>query len=185
MHSDDDSLNSYISKASLMLQKWQPAAPVYSWLQKFESVADYIGVPDDRWVEFFYSMLEFPEDLNITKEEFSDNSFNYSYEAIKIKFLIRYAHTNIARLARDSFKDRMQYEHETIEKYAESLEKLHNECFYVLLTGERLKRQFVNGLRDEDIRISLKNTKNLTFNKVVKKAVEMRDILKNGKSGTL
>lgn len=183
MHNDGDSLNSYIFKARLMINKYHPIkARIYSWLQKFESVADYIGVPNHRWGQFLYSMLEFPEDIDVTEDDFYDNHYNCSYEVIKTKLLIRYAHLNIARLARESFIYRIQYYHETIEKYAEGLEKLHNECFYVLLAGERLKRQFINGLRNKDVRNSIKNTEKLTFHELVKISVELQDTLEKVKA---
>ncbi|KAI4476271.1 hypothetical protein M0804_013725 [Polistes exclamans] len=179
MHSDDDSLNSYISKASVMLEKFHShEMPIFPWLNKLESVADYVGVPDHKMAEFLYSMLESPEDLNITKEESSGNSFNYSYEEVKAKFFHCYAYMNITKLARERFRARVQYEHETVEKYAESLKKLFDECSYKGEYRSKLRNKFVHGLYDDDLRISFKNIRYLRFNEAVKKAVIMRDMLK-------
>ncbi|KAI4472765.1 hypothetical protein M0804_015624 [Polistes exclamans] len=178
MHSDDDSLNSYISKASVMLEKFHSyGMPIFPWLNKFESVADYVEVPDHRMGEFLYSMLESPEDLNITKDESSGHSFNHSYEEIKAKFFHCYAYMNIRKLARERLRVRVQYEHETVEKYAESLKKLFDECSYRKSNRNKLKKKFLYGLYDENLRISFTNIRYLRFNEAVKKAVELRDML--------
>lgn len=120
-------------------------------------------------------MLESPEQLKITKDE---ASFNYSYKAIKAKFLNCYASMNIKRLNRERFRVRVQYEHETIEKYAESLKKLFDQCSYKGTYRSIITKKFVYGLYDDELRVSMKNTNYLRFNAAVKKAVIIQNMLK-------
>ncbi|KAI4476268.1 hypothetical protein M0804_013722 [Polistes exclamans] len=183
MYNQNDSIDSYISKASvLMLEKFHPKnASIYSWLNKFESVADNIGIPNHRMGEFLYSMLESPENLNITKDDRTGLPFNHSYQEVKFAFLTHYGLLDKIKLARDRFKYRVQYEHETIEKYAASLQKLHAECSYVDECNRKLTKQFLRGLCHQDIGICLENIRDnwLHFNEAVIKAVELQKLWRN------
>ncbi|KAI4476652.1 hypothetical protein M0804_013373 [Polistes exclamans] len=183
MYSDNSPLDSCISVANLMLEKFQPEyVSIYSWLNKFESVADYVGIPDHRMGEFLYSMLKSPECLNIKKDDPTRLSFNYSYQEIKSAFLTYYGLLDAIKLARNRFKFRIQYKHETIEKYAASLQNLFIECSYMGSLKSKLTKQFLDGLLNKDISISVQNFNPynaLPFKEAVKKAVELQKLYQN------
>ncbi|XP_043485374.1 uncharacterized protein LOC122513167 [Polistes fuscatus] len=174
-------MKNYKSKAASFLEKFNPRRiQFFSWLNNFESVIDHIELPDNKRVEFFLEMLEYPEmkeDIrNVLQITFKKKSINHTYEEVVSKFSAFHTGLPTTDFYRMRFQDRVQYKHETIKKYAESLEKLYSHCSYK--NKYYLKIQFVRGLYEEQIRIFLNKHKNIEFDEALKKAVELGETLK-------
>ncbi|KAI4476680.1 hypothetical protein M0804_013401 [Polistes exclamans] len=68
---------------------------------------------------------------------------------------------------------RNQYEEETVENYAYDLQKIYDKCNYTDRRNERLCEQFQSGIRDDTIRIQLKNVSCLSFDNMIAIAIAL------------
>lgn len=92
-----------------------------------------------------------------------------------INFYLRYFSPYEINLHRTRFICRKQYEEETIRKYADNLRKICYKCDYTLLYLEKeLCKQFLCGIRDEEIKCNLSKTPILSFDVMVEKAIEFQ-----------
>ncbi|KAI4474384.1 hypothetical protein M0804_014890 [Polistes exclamans] len=141
----------YCDHALLKIDIYKPETEglFYAWLNKFEYVADMIEVPHDKMIEFFNKMID-PNVRTSVKQTFPFVNFSeHPYKDI-INFYLRHFSPYEFDLHRARIWCREQYENETTEEYAESLQKIFYKCIPTNDLAERLFVQFVHGLRVND-----------------------------------
>ncbi|KAI4476852.1 hypothetical protein M0804_013296 [Polistes exclamans] len=130
-----------------------------------------IKVPNDKLIKFFEKMVD--EDFHKRiKESFCDQNVpELSYENI-IKYYAFYMYnTKQLTFRRERFRSRNQYEKETIEKYSNNLQKLHNKCEYKIDSETILCKQFRSGIHCDDIKAKLAKFPKLTYAAAVRQAI--------------
>ncbi|KAI4476660.1 hypothetical protein M0804_013381 [Polistes exclamans] len=149
----------YLNPARSMIQTYSPQTEgmFCTWLNKFEYVADCVGVPDFKMIEFFNNMMNSDVHMSVRKTFYCVNFSKLSYEEILNYYLRYFSVSNVTNFYRSRFMSRNQYEEETIENYAYDLQKIYDKCNYTNHRNERLCEQFRSGIRDDKIRIQLKN----------------------------
>ncbi|KAI4476718.1 hypothetical protein M0804_013335 [Polistes exclamans] len=156
----------------------------YEWLNKFEYVANIFCVPDDRMVESFRSMVDEDVHTNVKNAYPSVNFSELSYEEM-INYYLRYFDSSgEIYLHRKRFLCRKQYEQESIENYAERLEKIYDKCEYDDCQREELSIEFLNGLRDSIVKTQFEIQYGFSFSDIVLLAIDFeklheRDIYKS------
>ncbi|XP_043485365.1 uncharacterized protein LOC122513158 [Polistes fuscatus] len=114
----------------------------YAWLNEFEYVADIIGVPNMKMIQFFYKMVNNDIHTNVQKAFPSVNFFQLTYEEIINHYFIYFAPSYKSNL----YKIRFSY--------------------------EKLCDQFIKGIYDDDIRNYLSTISDLSFDEMVVEAVQ-------------
>lgn len=149
----------------------------FEWLNEFEFVADLISVPEHYMVQFFQSMVENGIHIYIKTKYPDVDYFNCSYkEIINIFHYLFDSIDNEREAYRKRFVRRYQFEEETIEKYAASLEELYDKCSYTVTAASKNKKmcsQFIKGIRDNEIRLLSQNYPLLNFDAVSSLAIEL------------
>ncbi|KAI4476118.1 hypothetical protein M0804_013848 [Polistes exclamans] len=164
----------YQKRALTMMQVYESEEKeeFYLWLNKFESVANIIKIPEDKMVELFNKMVDNNFHERIKNINPHVNFSELSYEQIINHYLCFFPPADETYLHRKRFFCRDQYKQETIDNYAYCLEKIHNNCYYTCYVDERLCDQFTNGILDDDIKKYLNKIPYLSFDETVKKAIE-------------
>ncbi|KAI4476669.1 hypothetical protein M0804_013390 [Polistes exclamans] len=163
----------YLNPAFSMINTYNPEKEgnFYAWLNKFEYVANMIEVPDNRMLEFFGKMVDNDVHQRV-RQIFPSVIFSVLlWEELINYYLLYFAPSFESDLHRGRFISRIQYEQETIQKYANNLRKLYNKCSYTDPSEEMLCKQFVNGILDDDIRSHLNKTLYLSLDEIVVKAI--------------
>ncbi|KAI4476666.1 hypothetical protein M0804_013387 [Polistes exclamans] len=164
----------YVNQAHLEINNYNPktGVPFHAWLNKFEYVADTIGVKEDKMITFFKRMVDTDFQASI-KVFFGSKLYNMSYSEI-IESYLHYFSPNEMDLHRARFNCRKQYKHETITKYADNLQKIYNKCYEMYKSDpeDELCAQFIKGINDNVIRTFLSKTSGLSFNETVEKAIK-------------
>ncbi|XP_015185976.1 PREDICTED: uncharacterized protein LOC107071462 isoform X2 [Polistes dominula] len=146
------------------------------WLNKFEYVADSIRVPDKMMIELFKNMIDDDTHTNVKKIAPDIDSLDLSYKDITSFYLFVLFESDET----DSYKKRLQcrnqYEEETIEKYADKLEKIYNECYNKEQLIDSLCRQFRKGIHNNKIKQFLSKYPTLSFYETVSKAVTFQEV---------
>ncbi|KAI4476794.1 hypothetical protein M0804_013238 [Polistes exclamans] len=143
----------------------------YLWLNKFEYVVDVVGVPNYLMVQLFCNMVDNNVHRNVKMGFPSVHFYKLSYDKIINHYLRFFAPSDEIYLHRKRFYGRHQYEQETIENYANHLQKIYNKCNYTCRTDERLCDQFIRGISDDDIRNHLNQIHGLSFCEIVIEAI--------------
>ncbi|KAI4476855.1 hypothetical protein M0804_013299 [Polistes exclamans] len=177
--SNDQPLSYYINRARSMMDIYKASSKFYSWLNKFEFVADIIEVPGDKMIQFFNHMVENDTLIHVQLCFPNINYSQLSYEEIiKLYHYLFDNFDNVKDTYRERFLCREQFEQEPIQKYAANLEKIYSKCEYITRKDSRIRDRFISGLRDEDIKRKLEQSHQLTFIRVVYVAFEMTIVKK-------
>lgn len=145
----------------------------YEWLNVFEYVTEIVGIPYNKTVQFFFKMVDEEVHLDVRRINPTVNFYEISYqETILIYHNYIYPLRNKIDLYRRRFSCRIQFEQETIEKFADILLKMYKNCCYNYRTGARVREQFIKGLRDEDIRTYLRSFSTMSFQHAVEEAID-------------
>ncbi|KAI4476849.1 hypothetical protein M0804_013293 [Polistes exclamans] len=139
----------------------------YVWLNKFEFVADYIGVPKFRMSKFFNKMVDHEVHTSVKNNYPSVDFSVLLYEEIAYRYLRYLSSSKEIYLHRTRFMCRHQYENETIMKYADNLRKLYYKCWYECNQEEILCEQFLNGIRCDKTKTELKKHSGLSFTEII------------------
>ncbi|KAI4476723.1 hypothetical protein M0804_013340 [Polistes exclamans] len=163
----------YINPAFSMIKTYNSknTGNFLEWLHKFEYVTSIIKVPDDKMLEYFNNMVDSDvhSDVELTYPLIKVSDL--SYEEI-INFYLEHFGTSYD-LHKTRLFCRIQYKHETIENYANSLRKLSEKCIYISELNEILREQFLNGIRDNEICTVLNKFPRLSFDEMVEFAIEL------------
>ncbi|KAI4473670.1 hypothetical protein M0804_015241 [Polistes exclamans] len=169
-----DYLNSAISMISIYNLEQEEV--FYAWLNKFEYVADVVGVPDKKMVTFFNEMVDNHVHDKVKQYYFPTNFLKLSYEDI-INYYLRYFSSSCGNDGnKKRFMCRNQYEQETISKYAENLRKIYNKCNFKNRLKERLCEKFRNGIRNVDIRAHLIRSPRLSLEEAVALSISLEKL---------
>ncbi|KAI4476679.1 hypothetical protein M0804_013400 [Polistes exclamans] len=163
----------YINSAHSMINIYNPMkeGKFYEWLNKFEFVADFIKVPNNVMVKFFKKMVEYDIHTGVKQTFPCVIHFTLSYEAIINLYLRYFSFSCEFHFYKLRFLCRKQYETETIDKYAKCLYDLYDMYIDKRRMEEELCKQFLFGIRNDDIRTHLKQTPHLSFYETVEKAI--------------
>ncbi|KAI4476809.1 hypothetical protein M0804_013253 [Polistes exclamans] len=163
----------YVDQALLKIDTYNPnnKRKFHIWLNKFEYVADITGVPDNKMIEFFLLMVDSDLHLRVKKTFSNLNYTEFLYDEI-INYYIRYFSLYDVYLHRNRLHHRYQYEQEPLERYVNSLRKIYNKCSYTGHEEELLCKQFINGIRYNEVRIHLYQNPCLPFDETVAKAIQ-------------
>ncbi|KAI4476846.1 hypothetical protein M0804_013290 [Polistes exclamans] len=166
----------YVKPALKMINIYNPDKEdnFYEWFNKFEYVADTVGVPDAKMIKFFDAMVN-NDTHNIVKQKFSSVKFSeLTYDEITNHYLRYYTPFYESDLHKKRFMCRNQYEQEPLQKYANNLRKIYNNCSAINRTKDTLIERFVNGICDSDIRYHLENkSPGLSFYEMVEEAIKL------------
>ncbi|KAI4476667.1 hypothetical protein M0804_013388 [Polistes exclamans] len=162
-------INDFITPALSMIQSYNPEKDglFYEWLNKFEYVADTIGVPDNLMVEFFNGMVDDDVHESVMETNQSVNFSELSYDEIINHYLRYFSSSDDIDLHRKRFLCRNQYEQESIENYADCLRKIYYKCSDINRLEEELCIQFLNGIRDDKIKAYFKEFPRLSFDHMI------------------
>ncbi|KAI4476687.1 hypothetical protein M0804_013408 [Polistes exclamans] len=144
----------------------------YLWLNKFEFVASVLMIPDDMKIKIFNKTVHDDVHTTVRKTYSLFNFSDLSYDKLVNLYLSIFVSPDELTLHRDRFMSRIQYEHETIENYFNSLKKIIDKCNYGKNTTDILYKQFINGLRENDVRTHLKENPSLTYDQLVAEAIK-------------
>ncbi|KAI4474841.1 hypothetical protein M0804_014646 [Polistes exclamans] len=144
----------------------------HTWLNKFEYVADMIGVPDNKMIEFFNKMVENDVHKCVREANSSIDFSELSYEKTIEYYFCKFDSFYEDDLYKARFFDRNQYEEERIEKYANSLQYMYNMCRSINRIEEKLCKKFINGCLNNELRKYLQKIPKLSFVETVAKATE-------------
>ncbi|KAI4476663.1 hypothetical protein M0804_013384 [Polistes exclamans] len=144
----------------------------YVWFNKFEYVADIVSVPDNKMSVFFKAMVINDAHRSVRKRFSSVNFFELSYEQLTDYYLRYYALSNESNIHEKRFMCRIQYDNETVQKYADSLKKILNKCKFTDNPEKKLCEVFFNGIYDDDIRFHLNKSPFISFTDIVAMAIE-------------
>ncbi|KAI4472229.1 hypothetical protein M0802_017033 [Mischocyttarus mexicanus] len=151
------------------------------WLNQFEYAAEVYVLTDVQRKELFMRMIPY-----YVHEEFKskcpyENPSELSYDEIVIKFYECFETTDRnSSLRRSQFLSRMQYETETVKMFGNCLQEIYNKCNYTDASKKKLRKQFLEGLRDIELQVSLSNYRNFPFESVLLRAVQL-DVEKKSK----
>lgn len=135
------------------------------WLNHFEYLADILEVPDDNKIYLLINMTDYCSLLLIRKAIAGAESEDNSYDTIINILINKYTPYREKNAARYRFVNRYQFDCESARHYADTLTKLIDKCD--CNNDDKtslLLDQFINGLRSEQLRLQLKETRDLTFN---------------------
>lgn len=168
-----DLMTYYVNRALVEMNTYHPKyeGSFHVWFNKFEYVADIIGVLDHMIIEFFYKMVDDVVHKRIQKDYTYINFFKMSYSQIINNYLIFFS-SGFYDLHKERFFRRKQYERESIKKYASNLQKIYDKLYYKTNMEKDLCAQFINGIRENDIKNNLIELPFLSFGEMVKKAIE-------------
>ncbi|KAI4476128.1 hypothetical protein M0804_013858 [Polistes exclamans] len=159
---------------NINLYKLENEDPFHIWFNKFEYLADIVGVPDNRMIELFNNMVASDVHTNVRKASPSINFFKISYEEIIDNYHLYFSEYYEYDLHRKRFFSRIQYEKETIKTFSEKLKRIYNKLNYKSDTDFELCAQFINGIFGDDIKIHLCETLDLSFDDMVAKAMDFK-----------
>ncbi|KAI4476844.1 hypothetical protein M0804_013288 [Polistes exclamans] len=170
-------ITNYINPALSIVHIYNPKREgmFYSWLNKFEYVADIINVPNDKMVEFFTKMIDNDIHMAVKSIHPCVNFSELSYDEIINLYLNLFSLSNLNDLHERRLVCRIRYEQETIEKYAESLRKIYNKCSYTNLSEKIICEQFIKGIRNDDIKTELMKTPDISFDEMVTFAIQFEN----------
>ncbi|KAI4476678.1 hypothetical protein M0804_013399 [Polistes exclamans] len=179
-------LSDYLIPARIMISVYSPEKEevFYYWLNKFEFVADFIGVPNTKMVEFFNKMIISHVHKSVKETYKSVKLSELPYDEIINYYLRYFAPSYENDLHRSRFTCRMQYENETIEKYADSLRKIHNKCNNASNLEEELCRQFIIGIQDDIVRTYLTKMPRLSYDEMVAFVISLKKEIRSARSLT-
>ncbi|KAI4476851.1 hypothetical protein M0804_013295 [Polistes exclamans] len=166
-------LSDYLIPARTMIKVYNPDKDLvfYCWINKFEFVADFVGVPNTKMVQFFNKMVTSDVHTSVQEVNPSVKLSELPYDEI-INYYIRYfAPCYESDLHRSRFMCRMQYENEKIERYADSLRKIYNKCCHSNYSEDTLSEKFINGIHNDIIRMYLSNMPKLSYDDTVAFAI--------------
>ncbi|KAI4476661.1 hypothetical protein M0804_013382 [Polistes exclamans] len=145
----------------------------FEWVNKFEYVADMIGLPDKKLNIFFDKMVSNGVHTGVKKANPFVEFSKLSYEEKIILYLCYFSPIDKREVHRRRFTSRKQYEDETIKKFASHLQKIHDKCNYKLKSVQKLREQFLSGLRNKYIvtQLMLNTSSRIPFTKLVEKAI--------------
>ncbi|KAI4476664.1 hypothetical protein M0804_013385 [Polistes exclamans] len=147
----------------------------YEWLNKFEYVVDVLNVSDHGMVESFKTLVDDDVHTNVKKAFSFVNFSELSYDEM-INYYLRYFDSpGEIYLHRKRFLCRKQYEQESIGKYAARLQKIYNKCEYDDRLEEKLRKQFIHGIRDNRIKIKFITQYDLLFVDIVLLAIQFKN----------
>ncbi|KAI4476668.1 hypothetical protein M0804_013389 [Polistes exclamans] len=166
----------YINPAFSMIKIYNSnnTRSFHDWLHKFEYVANITKVPDDKMLEYFYNMIDNNDHSAVELAYPEIKVSELSYEKIINLYLEHFDPSYDLHKTRLLF--RIQYKHETIESYANSIRKLSKKCTHIRELNEILREHFRNGIRDDEIRTVLNNFPRLSFDEMVEFAIELTNI---------
>ncbi|KAI4473188.1 hypothetical protein M0804_015447 [Polistes exclamans] len=144
-----------------------------TWLNKFEYIADIIEVPKNKMIEFFNKMVDNYTRKSVQELYSSVNFSRLSYEELISYYLRFFCNTDKNSAYRKRFSNRNQYQHETIQHYADTLRKLYDKCGYTSLREERLQERFTRGVCDLEIRSYLIKKMFPKFDDAAAKAIQL------------
>ncbi|KAI4476850.1 hypothetical protein M0804_013294 [Polistes exclamans] len=167
-----DEMHKYLNAARPMIHIYKSKEEdlFYVWLNKFEFVADYIGVPKYKMPKFFNRMVDNEVHTSVKNNYPSVDFSELLYEEIAYRYLRYFSSSDEQYVHRNRFMCRHQYENETIMKYADNLRKLFYKCWYNVNQEEILCEQFLNGIRCDKTKTKLKKHSGLKFTQMVQLA---------------
>ncbi|KAI4476812.1 hypothetical protein M0804_013256 [Polistes exclamans] len=180
--SEENKINSYVNKALKMINIYNShiAEAFFSWYNKFEYVANKIDIPNEKIGKFFIKMVH--DDVHkLVKENYPNINFSrLSSNFIINYYLIFFSNNNLERLNRSRFYCRVQYDDESLENYINNLKTIFNKCNYLSDQSKKLCKQFLNGIRCNELKKYLEKNPNASINEMEKNATlfeRINDIL--------
>lgn len=179
LHEDNEMLN-YRDQALQMIYIYTPTEQgiFYEWLNRLEYVAEFIEVPDCRMAEFLVMMVD--KDVNdlLKKIKIYDGFSEFPYNKI-VQVYHNYFElpSDEIEIYRKCFSCRNQYIEETIENYGATLERMYEKCGYDNDRDEMLRKQFIKGINDPEVRYYLRNISLVKFDNVVQMALKLQSSL--------
>ncbi|KAI4476674.1 hypothetical protein M0804_013395 [Polistes exclamans] len=169
----DIELACYINPAFSMIKIYNSknTGNFHDWLHKFEYVASITNVPDDTILEFFNNMVDNDDHSAVELAYPEIKVSELSYEKIINLYLEHFGPSH--DLHKTRLLCRIQYKHETIETYANSLRKLSIKCSHISELNKILREHFLNGIRDDEIRTVLNKFPRLSFDEMIEFAIEL------------
>ncbi|KAI4476686.1 hypothetical protein M0804_013407 [Polistes exclamans] len=146
------------------------AGEFYLWLNKFEYVASILVIPDDVIIEIFNKMVHDDVHTSVKTTYSCTNLSELSYDKLVNLYISIFISSDKVYFHRNRFIARIQYEQENIENYFNNLKRIIDKCKYAENTTDILYKQFISGLRENDIRTHLKENPNLTYDQLVAEA---------------
>ncbi|KAI4476806.1 hypothetical protein M0804_013250 [Polistes exclamans] len=168
-------LSYYENKVRLMLKPFKlETGAFYVWLNAFEYVAKCCKVPDNTMLELFINMVDNDVHERMRIPFFHINFITLSYDQIiQMYHCFFQSLRNEIDLYRKRFSCRNQYHRETITEYVDSLCKIYDKCGYASHEKSMLRKKFIDGIRDPEIRSYLIRNTLLTFDDTVAMAKEL------------
>lgn len=146
------------------------------WLNKFEFIADFLYVTDDKKVEFLLNMVEPWVFADIKTQVAHSDSFNIPYELLICVFEQMFSRIPQKFSAKYRFNYRDQLFCESVKHYANSLEKLLNRCGSDINTKDNLVKRCINGLINMDSKSELlKRKRDITLDEALAIAQEFEN----------
>ncbi|KAI4476805.1 hypothetical protein M0804_013249 [Polistes exclamans] len=175
---EDNQMFIYQNQALLMMQIFKPIEQgmFYEWLNRFEYVADILEVPDDKMAEFLVIMVDNDVNNLLKRLGLYDQFSEFPYEEIvQVYHNFFELPSDEIDLYRKRFSCRNQYKGEMVENYAATLEKMYDKCCFDNCRDEILRKKFINGINDSEVRSYLRNISLIKFDNVVEMAIKLSD----------
>ncbi|KAI4476847.1 hypothetical protein M0804_013291 [Polistes exclamans] len=170
---ENDHITHYQNEALTMINIYnaERKGTFHLWFNKFEYVADFIGVPYKKMVKFFNVMVNEKIRIKFNKDFSFMKSSIRTYEELIRNYIIYFEPSSELLFHRKRFLCRNQYEKETIENFMNNLRKILYQCFYITNIEDRLLKQFIIGIRNEELRIQLNQNDSLSITEMLTRAI--------------
>ncbi|KAI4476831.1 hypothetical protein M0804_013275 [Polistes exclamans] len=137
------------------------------WLNHFEYIVDFLHIQNNLKVEFLLKFMNSKALSHIQRRVAPANPLYLPYEVLINCLEELYACYKDDWAANYRFMYRAQFIGESVGNYLRTLKRILKNASPFLISGEILKRRFVDGLKDDKAREILLNCKTLTLEKAI------------------